>query len=86
MTNQSTIDKLLEMRLTSMSDAYITQISDPKMKDISFEDRFALLVDIEYNNRKSNGLKRLIRNAGFDQPEAYISDINYASGRKLDNV
>ena len=83
MTNQSTIDKLLEMRLTSMSDAYITQISDPKMKDISFEDRFALLVDIEYNNRKSNGLKRLIRNAGFDQPEAYISDINYASGRKL---
>ena len=44
-----------------MSDAYITQIGDPKMKDISFEDRFALLVDIEYNNRKSNGLKRLIR-------------------------
>ena len=83
MTNQSTIDKLLEMRLTSMSDAYITQIGDPKMKDISFEDRFALLVDIEYNNRKSNGLKRLIRNAGFDQPEAYISDINYMSGRKL---
>lgn len=83
MTNQSTIDKLLEMRLTSMSDAYITQIGDPKMKDISFEDRFALLVDIENNNRKSNGLKRLIRNAGFDQPEAYISDINYMSGRKL---
>mgnify|MGYP002626975555 CR=1 FL=1 len=83
MTNQSTIDKLIEMRLTSMSDAFITQNSDPKMKDASFEDRFALLVDVEYNNRKSNGLKRLIRNAGFDQPEAYISDINYASGRKL---
>ena len=83
MTNQSTIDKLLEMRLTSMSDAFITQINDPKMKDFSFEDRFALLVDVEYNNRKSNGLKRLIRNAGFDQPEAYIADINYNSGRKL---
>ena len=26
MTNQSTIDKLIEMRLTSMSDAFITQI------------------------------------------------------------
>lgn len=83
MTNQSTIDKLLEMRLTSMSDAFITQMNDPKMKDVSFEDRFALLVDVEYNNRKSNGLKRLIRNAGFDQPEAYIADINYNSGRKL---
>ena len=26
MTNQSTIDKLIEMRLTSMSDAFITQM------------------------------------------------------------
>ena len=58
-------------------------MNDPKMKDVSFEDRFALLVDVEYNNRKNNGLKRLIRNAGFDQPEAYIADINYNSGRKL---
>lgn len=69
--------------MISTSDAYITQNSDPKMKDVSFEDRFALLVDIEYNNRKNNGLKRLIRNAGFDQPETYISDINYTSGHKL---
>ena len=36
MTNQSTVDKLLEMRLTSMSDAYITQTSNPKMKEVSF--------------------------------------------------
>ena len=34
MTNQSTIDKLIEMRLTSMSDAFITQMDDPKMKDV----------------------------------------------------
>ena len=66
-----------------MSDAFITQMNDPKMKDVSFEDRFALLVDIEYNNRKSNGPKRLICNAGFDQPEVYIADINYNSRRKL---
>ena len=71
MTNQSTIDKLIEMRLTSMSDAFITQMDDPKMKDVPFEDRFGLLVDIEYNNRKSNSLKRLIKGAGFDQP-AYL--------------
>ena len=83
MTTQSTIDKLIEMRLTSMSDAFRTQISDPKMKEIPFEDRFGMLVDIEYSNRKSNSLKRLIRNAGFDQPDAYIGDINYTSGRKL---
>ena len=83
MTTQSTIDKLIEMRLTSMSDAFRTQMEDPRMKGIPFEDRFGMLVDIEYSNRKSNSLKRLIRNAGFDQPEAYIGDINYTSGRKL---
>lgn len=83
MTTQSTIDKLIEMRLTSMSDAFRTQMEDPKMKGIPFEDRFGMLVDIEYSNRKSNSLKRLIRNAGFDQPDAYIGDINYTSGRKL---
>lgn len=48
-----------------------------------FEDRFGMLVDIEYSNRKNNRQKRLIRNAGFDQPKANIMDINYTSGCKL---
>ena len=83
MTNQSTIDKLIEMRLTSMADAFRNQLNDHKFKEIPFEDRFGMLVDIEYSNRKNNRLKRLIHNAGFDQPDANIMDINYTSGRKL---
>ena len=31
----------------------------------------------------ASGLKRLIHNAGFDQPDANIMDVNYTSGRKL---
>jgi len=73
MINQSTIDKLIEMRLTSMSDAFISQMDDPRMQGVPFEDRFGLLVDIEYNNRKSNSLRRHIQGAGFDQPEAFIA-------------
>ena len=42
MTTQSTIDKLIEMRLTSMSDAFRTQMEDPRMKGIPFEDRFGM--------------------------------------------
>lgn len=83
MTNQSTIDKLIEMRLTAMADAFRSQLDDQKFKEIPFEDQFGMLVDIEYSSRKNNRLKRLIRNAGFDQPEANIMDINYTSGRKL---
>lgn len=47
MTTQSTIDKLIEMRLSAMSDAFLTQKDNPKMKDVPFEDRFGMLVDIE---------------------------------------
>lgn len=36
-----------------------------------------------FSSRKNNRLKRLIHNAGFDQPEASIMDINYTAGRKL---
>ena len=83
MTNQSTIDKLTEMCLTAMADAFRSQINDPKFKEVPFEDRFGMLVDIEHSSRKANRLKRLIHNAGFDQPDASIMDIKYTSGRKL---
>ncbi len=86
MTIQSTTDKLIEMRLTSMADAFTLQNADSNMEVVSFEDRFGMLVDIEYSNRKSNSLKRFIRNADFDQPEAHIADINYTSGRKLNRT
>ena len=74
---------LMEMRLTAMADAFRSQQDDPKLKTVPFEDRFGMLVDIEFSSRKNNRLKRLIKNAGFDQPDASIMDINYTSGRKL---
>ena len=46
MTTQSTIDKLIEMRLSAMSDAFLAQLADPKMRDVPFEDRFGMLVGI----------------------------------------
>ena len=41
MTNQSTIDKLIEMRLTAMADAFRNQLNDPKFKDVPFEHPFS---------------------------------------------
>ena len=83
MFSKSTTDKLIEMRLTTMSDAFRNQMNDPKMRDVPFDDRFGMLVDIEYTSRKNNRLKRLIRNAGLEQSGASIVDIDYSSGRKL---
>ena len=83
MINQSTTDKLIEMRLTAMADAFRIQMDDSSMKDISFEDRFGMLVDVEYTSRKNNRLKRIIRNAELEQSDACIAGIDYRSGRKL---
>ena len=83
MINQSTIDNLIEMRLTAMVDAFRIQMDDNKMQDVPFEDRFGMLVDVEYTSRKNNHLKRLIRNTELEQADACISGINYKFVRKL---
>jgi len=83
MINQSTIDKLISMRLTTMADEFRNQLNDSKMKDIPFEDRFGMIIDIEYTKRKNNRLKRLIKSATLDQSDASIMEIDYTSGRKL---
>ena len=63
MLNNTTIDKLIEMHLTAMADAFRIQMNDASMKEVAFEDRFGMLVDVEYTSRKNNRLKRLIHGA-----------------------
>jgi DNA replication protein DnaC len=84
MTNEETISKLIEMRLTAMANAFREQMNTPNTANLSFEDRFGLLTDIEWTSRKNNRLKKLMRSARFDQPQAHIADINYIAQRKLD--
>ena len=48
------------MRLSAMSDAFLIQLNDPQMQDVPFPDRFGMIVDAEYTNRKNNSLKRII--------------------------
>ena len=83
MNNESTINKLIEMRLTAMADTFRIQKDDSSMKDVPFDDRFGMLVDVEYTSRKNNRLKRLIRKADFEQPDASVAAIDYHSERKL---
>ena len=83
MISTSTKNKLIEMHLSAMADAFILQEGDPTMKEVAFEDRFGMLVDAEYTTRKNNRYKRLIKKAELAQPDACIAGIDYHSGRKL---
>lgn len=83
MLNNATIDKLLSMRFSAMADAFRIQQDDPSMKELDFDERFGLLVDAEYSRRKSNRLKRLIKDAGFEEKDACIAGIDYQQDRSL---
>ena len=84
MTKNTTISKLVEMRLSTMAEHHRLQSQDPAVQELSFEDRFALLVDLEWSNRRSNKLTRLIKKADFKFSQACVEDIEYHSDRKLD--
>ena len=83
MLNNVTVDKLITMKLKVMADAYILQEQDPSYRDVDFSDRLAMLVDAQYNQRQDNRMKRLIKAAALDQPDASIMNIDYHSGRNL---
>lgn len=83
--DQSTMDKLHEMRFPKMAEQYLLQSEDPEhWRNASFDERFASLVDAEYSNRIRNRRARLLKSAKLEQPHARIEEINYESGRNLD--
>ena len=86
MINESTINKLNEMRLNSMAESYRNQLEDSSFKGLSFEDRFGLLVDNEWARRKNNKLERLIRKSEIHFTSACVEDIEYHADRQLDKA
>ncbi len=83
MLTENTVSKLREMHLSVMAAAYKEQLADSSFQSMSFEDRVSLIVDMEWNSRKNNYLKRLIKQANLSEPNACIEDIEYHSDRNL---
>lgn len=82
--NQETLRKLIEMKMGAMAELYQQQGKNKEYNSMDFDDRFNLLVDYEYDRRKTNKLERLIKQATFNEPTAAIEDIEYHPDRKLD--
>ncbi|MGM0807631.1 MAG: IS21-like element helper ATPase IstB [Bacillota bacterium] len=81
--NEETLRKLSEMKMGGMADIYQQQSQNREYQTMDFDDRFQLLVDHEYDRRRSNKLERLIRQATLNEPAAAVEDIEYHSDRKL---
>ena len=50
---EHTITRLNDMRLTGMSEAYSSQRERPNIQELSFDERFGMLVDREWACRVS---------------------------------
>jgi len=83
MMNEATVSRLYEMKLSIMASSYRQQMGDNAINNLSFDERFGLLVDTEWTSRKNNRLKRLIQRADFPISGACIEDIEYRTDRKL---
>ncbi|MGG2196811.1 IS21-like element helper ATPase IstB [Paenibacillus validus] len=86
MFTNTTIHKLNEMRLTAMADSLREQMQNPSYSNLSFEERFGLIVDVEWSRRKSNQLNRLLKKATLRYPNASVEDIEYHPDRRLEQA
>ena len=84
MRNEATLEKLKQLRLSGMAACYEEQSQSKDYQNLSFEERFKLLVDYEYARRQSKKLAALIKKADFKEPSASMEDIEYHPARHLD--
>src|SRR6266704_103670 len=64
MLKQPMIEKLAAMRLLGMAEALKAQEQDPTARELSFLERFGLLVDQQWSWRENQALSRRLKNAG----------------------
>jgi DNA replication protein DnaC len=86
MLSNPTIEKLHELKLTGMAQAFSSQLDNGTVFDLSFEDRFSIIVDAEWVTRRSNRLTRLIKTATYAYPTACVEDVEYIADRNLNKT
>jgi DNA replication protein DnaC len=86
MMNAVTVNRLHEMKLSSIAELLRQQAETPGIDEMSFEERFGLLVDAEWARRKSKQLSGLIKNANLSIPNAALENIEYHADRQLDKA
>jgi DNA replication protein DnaC len=83
MLNQPIVDKLSALKLSGMQDALREQMENLQYKKLSFEERFSLLLDREWDLRQTRKLQRRMRIARFRE-QAVMEDLEISAKRGLD--
>lgn len=83
MLNQATLDKMNNMKLTGMTEAFARQNQTSDYVKLSFEERLGMLIDAEWDARQQRKLVRRLQVAKLRYP-ASLEDIDYQTPRGLD--
>jgi DNA replication protein DnaC len=83
MLNQPTLEKLQKMKLHGMADAFRAQLETTDTSQLSFEERFAMLVDQQWLWKENRALARRLRAAKLKE-RGVLEDIDYQHSRGLD--
>jgi len=82
---QQTLEKLYDLRLKGMAHAFSDQAQRGEVADLSFDERFGLLVDQEWLLRQERKVHSRLKTARLKQ-NACAEDIDYRQPRGLDKT
>jgi len=83
MTNEATIEKMQQMKLSGMSQAFRATMETSFAADFTPDELVAYLVDAEWEERQNRKLARLLKNANF-RYQASLEQINTSAQRNID--
>jgi DNA replication protein DnaC len=86
MLREPTMEKLQAMRLGAMAAAWSEQQRSADTVALSFDERFAMLVDAEWMARENKRLGRALKEAKLRIAEASVEGIDYPVRRELDRA
>ncbi len=80
---EPTLDRLHELGLKGMAQAFAEQLGVPDVQSLSFDDRLAMLLERETSERENRRLRRLLQLAKL-RLDASLEDIDFRSPRGID--
>ncbi len=86
MLTEPTIDKLKNLHLYAMANAWIAQRGDASMHELDFDTRLGLIIDAEMLARDNKRIGRLLREAKLRIPSACMEDVDFGPKRELDRA
>ena len=84
MLGSNTIVRMNDLHLGTMAKEFERQVSDPSCQSLTFEDRMAMMVDLQWHCRVDSRVERALKKARLGIPGACVEDILYHADRKLD--